>query len=346
MPKFRNQSRIALLRVSLIGSIAALMLSSCSLLPAEEESLQPPVLSKKEEIHELEAVKRGNMELYLSSTASATSETNQAVSFPESGLILKKLYVQDGDTVKAGQPLAELDTGDLPLRIKLQELTVEQRMLRYTDSVKSGDENEAKLANIDLEREQLQLDALRKEYQKSLLVSPADGVITYLNDLKPGEAVEALQTMAIISNPNKVNLVYEATDATKISAVQKGTEVDVTINKKTYKGTVVQTPSTAPKSDDDATKRRNAKALLISLNEPKPQLEIGKLADIKLFIEKRSDVLIIPRSGLLSMFGRNYVKTIENDRIKEVDVEVGLKTSSEVEIKNGITEGQKVIIDN
>ncbi|RAP75136.1 efflux RND transporter periplasmic adaptor subunit [Paenibacillus montanisoli] len=346
MPKFRNQSRISLLRVSLVSSIAALMLSSCSLLPAEEEPLQPPVLAKKEEIHELEAVKRGNMELYLSSTATASSETNKSVAFPESGAILKKLHVQQGDTVKAGQPIAELDTGDLPLRIKLQELTVEQRSLRHSDAVKSGDKNEAKLADIDLEREQLQLDALRKQYQKSLLVSPSDGVITYLNELKPGEAVEANQTMAIISNPDKVNLVYEATDVTKISAVQKGTEVDVTIKKKTYKGTVVQTPSTAPKSEDETIKRRNARSLIIALNEPKPALEIGKLADIKLFIEKRSDVLIIPRSGLYSMFGRNYVKIIENDRVKEVDIEIGLKTSNEVEVKNGVAEGQKVILDS
>ncbi|SDX80922.1 efflux RND transporter periplasmic adaptor subunit [Paenibacillus sp. CF384] len=346
MPKFRNHTSVSLLRMSIMGSLAALMLSSCSLLPAEEESLQPPILSKKEEIHETEAVKRGNMELYLSSTATASSDTNQSVSFPESGARLKKLYVQPGDTVKAGAPIAELDTGGLPLQIKLQELTVEQRTLRYSDAVKSGDEEEARLAHIDLEKEQLQLDALRKQYQKSLLISPSDGIITYLNELKPGETVEALQTMAIISNPNKVNFIYEATDASKIASVKKGIEVDVTVDKKTYKGTVIQTPATAPKSDVDAIKRRNSRALIIALDAPKPQIEIGKLADIKLFIEKRSNVLIIPRGSLNSMFGRNYVKIIENDRVKEVDVEVGLKTSAEVEIKKGIDEGQKIIIDN
>ncbi len=317
------------------------------MLPAEEESLDPPVLNMKEVVHETSPVTRGNMELFLSSIATAVSDRNQSVAFPESGGILKKMFVNEGDPVKKGAPIAELDSGDLPIRLKLQELTVEQRKIRYQDAVKqNSDKDTVRLAQIDLEAEQLQLDALKKAYSKALLFAPADGVVTYVNDLKPGEAVEANQSMAVISNPNRINLVYDATDATKIAAVKKGTEVDVTLDKQALHGTVIQTPSTAPKSEDPKVTSRNAKSLVIALDEPNPGLKIGAYADIKLFIEKRDNVLIVPREGLKSMFGRNYVEIIENNRVKQVDVDTGLRTGSQVEVLKGLEEGQKVVIDN
>ncbi|QHT59729.1 efflux RND transporter periplasmic adaptor subunit [Paenibacillus lycopersici] len=327
--------------------VALSLLTGCSLLPTEEEPLDPPALAEKTDPHATAPVTRGNMELYLATTATAVSAVNDTVSFPESGGILKKTYVAEGDRVKAGTTIAELDTGDLPIRLKLQKLTVEQRTLSYQDAIRSGaDEDSLRLIKINMQAEQLQLNALQDEYNKALLLSPADGIVTYVNDLKPGEAVQAGDSMAIIADPDKVNFVYEATDVTKIRTVKDGTEVAITFDNKAYKGKVIQTPATAKKTDDDAVNRSNAKSLVIAVDPPKPTLKIGTYADIKLFLDKRDDVLMVPRQALKSMFGRNYVETIENNRVKEVDVEAGLKTNDSVEIIKGLTEGQNVVIDN
>ncbi|MFC4808684.1 efflux RND transporter periplasmic adaptor subunit [Paenibacillus sp. GCM10023250] len=344
-PTTTKRRRLSLARAAAFCAALSL-LAGCSLLPSEEEPLDPPALTSKAEAHVTEPVTRGNLELYLSSTATAVSEENRTVSFAESGGILKKLYVAEGDTVKAGAPIAELDTGDLPMRLKLQELTVEQRTIRYQDAVKQqAGEDAVSLAKIDLEAEQLQLNALKEQYRKAMLFAPADGRVTYLNDMKPGEAVEANVAMAVISDPGKVHFVYEATDAAKLRAVQKGRAVSLTLDKKAYEGTVVQTPATAPKSSDDEVNRRNARSLVITLKNPGTPIQIGAYADFKLFIEKRENVLIIPRDALKSMFGRDYVETIENSRVKEVDIETGLKTSDQVEVVKGLEAGQGVVID-
>jgi hypothetical protein len=42
--------------------------------------------------------------------------------------------------------------------------------------------------------------------------------------------------------------------------------------------------------------------------------------------------------------GRNYVKVLEGDSIKEVDVEKGLETVDGIEIVKGLKEGQKLIL--
>jgi hypothetical protein len=44
--------------------------------------------------------------------------------------------------------------------------------------------------------------------------------------------------------------------------------------------------------------------------------------------------------------GRSYVQIADGERKKEVDVEVGLTTPTEVEIVKGLEEGQQVILNN
>jgi hypothetical protein len=57
-------------------------------------------------------------------------------------------------------------------------------------------------------------------------------------------------------------------------------------------------------------------------------------------------VIVLPRSAIRSYMGRNYVQIVEGERRKEVDIEVGLTTPTEVEIVKGLEEGQKVVLNN
>ncbi|MNI96739.1 hypothetical protein D3C73_1552570 [compost metagenome] len=57
-------------------------------------------------------------------------------------------------------------------------------------------------------------------------------------------------------------------------------------------------------------------------------------------------MLIIPKVGLRSYMGRDYVQVLEGESRKEIDVEKGIVSSTEVEIRKGLKEGQKVILNN
>ncbi|UVI28872.1 efflux RND transporter periplasmic adaptor subunit [Paenibacillus spongiae] len=329
---------------------AALVLSllpGCSLLPEEEDSLQPPVLQKVQKEYEIVEVKRGNIERFITSTATATSGRNISVSFPETGGRLKNLFVNVGDLVKAGQPIAELDTGDLPMRIKLQKLNVEKRNIQLFEATTSElSTDDIRLRELDLKGERMVLDSLEKEYNKALLFAPMDGIVTHVDSLRTGEGVEALRTVAVIADPNDVDLVYEATEAKSLVGAKVDMGVEVTIKKTKYSGKVLQTPTTAPKSDVESVNRRNAKSLIIGIPSlPNIPLKIGEYADFKIFMEKRDNVIVIPRNGLRNYLGRNYVQVMENDRVKEIDVETGLTTNREVEIIKGLEVGQKVILN-
>ncbi|MNY77606.1 macrolide transporter subunit MacA [compost metagenome] len=75
-------------------------------------------------------------------------------------------------------------------------------------------------------------------------------------------------------------------------------------------------------------------------------MKIGVSGDMTIILEKRENVLVIPSTGLRQYIGRNYVQVLEGESRKEIDVEKGLVTATEVEIRAGLKEGQKVILNN
>ena len=60
--------------------------------------------------------------------------------------------------------------------------------------------------------------------------------------------------------------------------------------------------------------------------------------------KKKDNVLLLPARALRSFLGRNYVQILDGERISELDVEIGIKTITEVEIMNGLEEGQQIIL--
>ncbi|MOA30899.1 hypothetical protein D3C78_1520200 [compost metagenome] len=66
---------------------------------------------------------------------------------------------------------------------------------------------------------------------------------------------------------------------------------------------------------------------------------------MKIILQQREGVLKIPRSGLRSFLGRTFVRTLEDgSKIREIDVETGIKGSTEIEITKGLEEGAVIVL--
>ncbi|MNC30679.1 macrolide transporter subunit MacA [compost metagenome] len=152
-----------------------------------------------------------------------------------------------------------------------------------------------------------------------------------------------------ISNPKKVNLVYESSSGNDLAGVEVGMEVSFNYREKEYKGKVLQTPSTAPvgtAAGNKALQDKNAKSIYFSIPNPPEDASLGSSVYFTLTLENKDSVLVIPRGALRSYGGRNYVQILDGQSRKEVDVEQGIVTQTDVEIRQGLKEGQKIIISN
>ncbi|MFC0330330.1 efflux RND transporter periplasmic adaptor subunit [Paenibacillus sepulcri] len=334
------------LRAVLGVFVVSLCLSGCSLIPAEEQVLKPPLAKPVKQNLETADVAQGDIVKQITGVATFVSDKMDYLFFRESGGRLSQINVSSGKTVKAGDILLSTETDELEAKVQLQEIAIEKIKIELEQATAANGAKDPSVRTItlDLKSAQIQMDLLRKQLQNTRLVSTVSGLVTYIEPMELGEQVTAYKKLVTISDPGKMKLVYEASDRGNLAGVQINMNVSVKIKDKTYQGKVVQIPATAPKNDNEAIEARNAKSVLIDVAGLPSDVNIGDQADITIVTENRDAVLIIPRSGLRTYMERDYVQVLEGESRKEIDVEKGIVTDTQVEIRKGLTKGQKVIL--
>lgn len=327
-----------------VASLIVAALSGCSLLPKEEEAIPPPLVKPAEQSFDVVDVTRGELAIYFKGIATVVSKSQQDVFFKQSGGRLAAVHVSQGDTVKKGQLLIELGSDDLKLRLELQKISYERAQIDLQSAIKGGNEDQIRSRKLDLKSVQLQLDNLQQQWESMRLVAPIDGVVTYLAEVSLGQTMNAYETVLTIADPSRVQLVYTSDDPADIAPLQPNMPVEIKIDGKDMTGKVVQSPSSVPFSSNQQVNDKNSKLLIVDAEGLKG--EIGAMAELKIFKQRQQNVLIIPKSGLRTYLDRKYVQVLDGDRRKEVDVEVGMSTGTEVEIRRGLAEGDKIVLNN
>ena len=319
-----------------------LSLSGCFLLPKEEVVIAPPLKEPPKITYEFVEAKKGIIERKITCTGVFVSVKQSDLSFKSRGGYLKKVYVELGDTVKPGDLLAEIDTGDMDRQIKLEEINLKKAQMLYDEKLEleenavQNSKSEAQMAALDLEAQKLRLEALRSDYEKAKIYSPITGTVDYVLSIKEGQYIDAYKTLIRIADISNLQLQYSDE---KMSDFQLGMDVEVDIDSKTYKGEVVGTPSNAPEDGDEEAK----KSIRINVKDLPGSVKIGDNGLITLRLEKKENVIVLPKNLIHNLGSRIFVQVLENGIRKECDVELGIKTDTEVEIVKGLNVGDKII---
>ncbi len=327
------------LAIVLVGALAG-----CSLLPREEEALKPPLVKPAQENYSTVNVEKGSIVKAINGSGTFESILTDVAQFTGQGGRVEKILVNSGDEVKKGDVLVQLILDGLDLQVKEQQLALERAKYAYQQA-RNGEEQARRIAGLQLEIEQIKYDRLSKQLNSKQLVSNIDGQVVFAETLKEGDFVEAYQTLVVVADPTKLRIAIRVDNANDIREVEVGVAADVTVNNEKVVGKVVQTPSSSPNTLNKDLAEKYAKTLFIEVPKLPKEAEIGAMADVKIITQQRDNVLKIPRSGLRSYLGRNFVRILEEGkRLRELDVEPGLAGSTEVEIIKGLEEGQVIVL--
>lgn len=332
-------SRPAAAALGLALLALALAAPGCGLLPAEEEILDPPLLEPGRVEYRTEAVVRGTLVSEVRMTAAFVSESQRNLSFESLGGRLKAIHVRYGQAVSAGDPVAELDTGELESRIRIQAIEVEKAALSLERLRAQGaDDYAVRWAALELEQQRIRQDDLLRQRDAARLVSPIDGVVTYLLSLPVGDPVNAYQMVARVADTSRLVLV---TTDSRAGELPVGARVAVSFRSVEMAGVVTANPSTLASDPDESLR----KAAIVRLEEGIPEgAALGSTARIIHELDRREQVLLLSRSALRQVGGRTYVHVLDDGVRIERDVELGLVTDTQVEIVRGLAEGDRVIL--
>ena len=351
---------------SVLFSLSSVLISGCG--KKAEDPLIIVQNSDDEVVYDFINCSKDNV--YLTTNMKCTYKKNGEleVYFPVSGKIVDKVYVKKGDQVKKGDVLAELSTGTLEQQIAELEYKIKRNelLLSYIDEEeklnsqtiwinyawgdfpmsedardeslealeKSSDDKETGY-NDTLEFDRLKLQKLRSELAQSRVYASFDGVVYSMAENLEGSTSNIDEViMTIVDDAEGY---FESDLMEYAQYFSEGTTAELNI---TY-GSASGTYEVIPDGIDNWT---DTMRFVVYSGDGISKCEAGTMANIKLVLEKRENVLALPYGCVHMADDEYYVYVVNEQGIREVKwVEVGLIGNDMIEIVGGLEEGEKVI---
>ncbi len=201
------------------------------------------------------------------------------------------------------------------------------------------------------------LEKLQKQFQACTIKAPGPGQVVYATSLmdswmrrnRPIEVgAEVWQSQKIISIPDssvmKVEVkIYE----TWVDKVQPGQKANITIAAfpdKTFTGEVLKK---APLADPAEWLNPDHKVYStdVRIDGTHDFIKTGMTAKVEIIIDKLNNVIIVPIQAVVTLEGKKVCYCLSNGVPKMQEVETGSFNDDFVEIKNGLAEEEKVLLN-
>lgn len=259
------------------------------------------------------------------------------------GGALLSMRVEEGDVVREGQVLAEIDSRELRAQLRsaeaslaLAKSTAERSAALFKDRVVTAAENERDQAA--LASAQASVDALRTRLGYAMVRAPIAGVITEKRS-EAGDVIgpqSRLFTIADVS-PLVVRVQVSELDITGISV---GQTADVSVDAlggTVFKGTVRRIFPAA-----DSVTRMVPVEVELGGGAAR-QLRPGYLARVTVKLGERSGVLLAPASAVVGSRDTRAVYVKVGDKVERRSVRIGQVSGTVVEILEGLQPGDTVV---
>lgn len=198
----------------------------------------------------------------------------------------------------------------------------------------------AQLKQIDI-----QIEKLRSQGDDYVVTAPLKGTIM----TKTVEKGAYLQPGAELMTIGDGEALYIEGDilVSDIGKISPETAVEIShkdLGIENVKGVVRKIhPQAFSKVSDLGVEQKRIK-VEIELQEKIDILRPGYDLDMKLIINSKQDVLLIPENAIFEMEGKNYVFVNENSTARLKEIQKGIESKRLVEVTVGLEEGEEVIL--
>ena len=223
---------------------------------------------------------------------------------------------------------------------QITALTEEQKHLQDAkmDQINPG---QAAATKASMEATELtQEDTLSKiEAAKEGIKADFNGVITAMPaTVVEGATVASGSQLFTIANLDdvQVSISVSKSDLPKVSV---GEKVDITINGKQYQGEVTKVSGTATKNANGVA----VVATTIKVTNPDSDIILGVEANNKIHAQKADDIIVLPYELIQTDSTGDFVYVLENGVVTRKDVTIGISTSTDAQITEGLSVGDQVI---
>lgn len=282
-------------------------------------------------------------------------QTSATVSAKISGRV-EQVLVQEGQQVKAGDPLVKLEAVELANSARQAGDSVRKAQANYelalndynryqtlldkgAVSEQQFDNAKAKLrsAEADLSSATANQSSAQQQYSYGLITSPVDGVVAN-KTATVGQVVSPGAALMVVQDINQVYAVVNV-EQKELGRIKVGQKANVTIDAypdKVFPGVVeVMNPEAGAASRMFRTK--------IKLDNSNADLKPGMFASVQLVTGDSVQVLTVPQAAVVQKQGQYYIFIAENGKAIRRQVDIGEVTGNTIVVKSGLNPGEQVI---
>lgn len=290
-------------------------------------------------------VERKSIESKTTASGSIKSEQQAPLKFLVSGK-LAWLNIKEGDKVQKWQGLAGIENEKYSAALRQAKQNFNQAaavLSQVQDDLRkfSPPENfDQKIKRTNAETAQnLAYDSIRaaeEDLAHTTLTAPFSGTITSLK-VTNGETVTTGVAIGEIADLSQKRFIAEV-DETEVGNVKMGQNAKIKLD--AFEGETLDTILTKISQSSTVTST-GATAYLLTFEIPNDEkFRLGMNGEAEVIVDRAENVLAIPSDAIVD---DKYVWVKTGDKLEKNEVELGIESDTESEVRSGISENSQIL---
>ena len=287
-------------------------------------------------------VERGRVDAFYATTTTLTSQEEAVVVARTQGVV-EEIFSEEGDQVKRGAALAQLDTRKLELEVRRTRTNIESferafarsQQLLETNMISPEAHDQAR---YNLEREKASLALQIYDLAEATIRAPIDGVITK-REIKLGNTLSPNSPAFEIKRVDAIEAILNVPER-EVNKVKRGQLARVTVDALSsteFDGIVDRV---APEIDANSGTFR----VTVRMDNQKSLLRPGMFARVGVRYDSNENTLLLKREAVVTQKDESSVFVVRDGVATKQEVKLGYAMGSDIEILDGLVEGDEVVV--
>ena len=285
---------------------------------------------------------RGEMLAMYSGTATLEAEADAEIIAKVGGEV-RRILVEEGDHVKAGQMLAVLDDRQLRLQaaqtraaLAKSERDFNRQVELHQKGLVSAGAFEGLKYDLDNQRAANDLASLSLSYSE--IRAPFAGIVS-ARHVKLGQEIAIGTSMFRVTDPTPLKAAVYVPER-ELARLKIGQAASISVDALAGRAFPALVKLVSPTVDAATATFK----VTLEVNDPKGDLKPGMFSRVGIVFERRSEALTIPRIALLDTDGASNVFVVAAGKAEQRAIKTGLSNAGKIEVTEGLTGAEQVVI--
>lgn len=264
--------------------------------------------------------------------------------------MFRKGYItpQQLEAQKSAVDRAELDLGTAEIALDVLNRFTKPKMITELESVRDAAAARLDSEQASLDLEKAKLDRLNTQLEQCTITAPKAGLVIYANgrnrdreaEIKEGTMVRERQVILQLPDLTKMRADVEVHEA-KVDKIRPGMKAKVRVQGREFTGEVTSVAN-RPESNWFSTAKKYV--VQVTIDGTTEQLRPGFTAEVEIVVADLASVISVPVAAVIEQSGEFVCAVRTEEGFERRSVEIGLSNDQLVEVKQGLSPGDRVFL--